>query len=179
MGEKKSTFSLNKDLQSLICTVRCSFWQPTFFMSPDYVSCMGCMAPCLSPAPFSLVPEAMDCQLPSCWHLVHIVKQQEKKKKKGSEAVLHHKDCTSPDSSTVPWMPLCVGPPHHMTACCWLSLSHWEAANLTVSQKAQCYCGYWWFYRFCHSLCITPLYILMTISDHSSQGTKVVFPSGG
>lgn len=36
MGEKKSTFSLNKDLQSLICTVRCSFWQPTFFMSPDY-----------------------------------------------------------------------------------------------------------------------------------------------
>lgn len=103
----------------------------------------------------------------------------EKKKKKGSEAVLHHKDCISPDSSTVPWMPLRGGPPHHMTACCWLSLSHWEAANLTVSQKAQCYCGYWWFYRFCHSLCISPLYILMAISDHSSQGTKVVFPSGG
>lgn len=62
--------------------------------------------------------------------------------------------------------------------CCWLSLNHWKADNLTVPQKASCFCGYWWFYRFYHSLCIPPLYILMTQVDHKSQGKELLFPLG-
>lgn len=63
--------------------------------------------------------------------------------------------------------PCAVGLPQPLRSC-----------QLTALQKTQCSCGYWWFCRFCHSLYIPHLCILMTCSDHRSQGTELLFPLG-
>lgn len=65
-------------IQRAACFHTCSkmfFLSAHSFHVPIYASCMGCMAPCLSTAPFSLVPEVTDWKLP--WCSAHKLKSRE------------------------------------------------------------------------------------------------------